>query len=513
MERPQRAGPLTSTRVAAAVLSVALHLGFVALVLRAGGPGDGFRETDAPAAAWVALESHRKVRTGRVARANPVPGTPETAPPEAPEPSYLEPPVVPVPELVIPEPDADEPRLARIAEQDTVSRPPDADHVPPAIVMPEAEAAALLRQVEAAATDLPDAPRGRIAWQQDGRHYSAEFVPGTAHDSIEPDRVHVEISTEQQGRLLRTIISLRRLPFSHFAQVIDKWDPMVQLHDDEVVGRMHVNSRFRVLHDAQAVPRLHGKVTTSAGGYTVERRGRREDFDMFPDGVETGSRPIPFSGQGWSFDPSGGDADARVHELVDDTRIRFLGEDGYAWCEGRCGGWRTEPAPGAQVVYFIAAPRAIVTVQGLVSGKFLVHSPRRIVIEGDLTYARDPRVDPQSGDLLGLVSDLDIEIAPPSRTGHGDLHVQAALFAGRRVVVSDAEERRSATLHVLGSLAARSLSESEPRYATRVVYDRRFERLRPPGFPSTNRFAADAWDRQWHEVPERSVSAGHERQP
>jgi len=146
-------------------------------------------------------------------------------------------------------------------------------------------------------------------------------------------------------------------------------------------------------------------------------------------------------------------------------------------------------------------------VQGVVAGRVLVFSPERIVVEGNLTYANDPRDVPDSGDYLGLVCDRDIEVAPPRVTGPGDVHIQAALFARRRFVVADFEHPRSGTLRIYGSLAAGSVTATEPRYAMKVEYDRRFEQVRPPGFPSTNRFAVEDWDGRWTEVPERSASA------
>ena len=56
---------------------------------------------------------------------------------------------------------------------------------------------------------------------------------------------------------------------------------------------------------------------------------------------------------------------------------------------------------------------------------------------------------------------------------------------------------RSATLRIYGSLAAGTITATEPRYATKIDYDSRFERQRPPGFPSTNRYEVAAWDGQW----------------
>jgi hypothetical protein len=281
---------------------------------------------------------------------------------------------------------------------------------------------------------------------------------------------------------------------------------MVQLHDDEITGRMHINSRFNVLYDAQAAPRLLGKVTTAAGGFNLERRGRRPDADIFQDGIETSARPIPFSEQGWSVEQARQDGDARVHGLADDTHIRFLADGGYLWRDHKSGFWQHAAPPAGHAMHFIASRGATVYVKGVVSGQFLVYSPDRIVVEGDITYSRDPHGAPDSNDFLGLVCDRNIEVAPTHVTGRGDLHIQAALFARRRLVVKNASHSRPATLYIFGSLAAGTLSESEPRYAMKLEYDSRFERLRPPGFPSMNRFVTEDWDRQWTDVPERPVS-------
>jgi len=53
--------------------------------------------------------------------------------------------------------------------------------------------------------------------------------------------------------------------------------------------------------------------------------------------------------------------------------------------------------------------------------------------------------------------------------------------------------------------AGRTLTATEPRYATKIEYDDRFERARPPGFPSTNRYEAAAWDGQWTTAPTPSL--------
>ena len=200
------------------------------------------------------------------------------------------------------------------------------------------------------------------------------------------------------------------------------------------------------------------------------------------------------------------DLNPRVHKLAHDTDIRFYADGSYSWHDRKSGASRITMSGSEQPVYFIAARGATLYVKGVAAGKFLIYSPHRIVLEGSLTYAHDPRIVPDSGDYLGLVCDGDIEVAPPDVTGPGDVIIHAAIFARHRFVVTDSDQPSSATLRIYGSLAAGSLTASEPRYATLVEYDRRFEQLRPPGFPSTNRFAAEDWDGRWTEVPEQSTS-------
>jgi hypothetical protein len=378
------------------------------------------------------------------------------------------------------------------------------------IRMPEPRVSELLQQLERLAERLAAQPRASASWERDGTRYEVEFVREAAPTDTALDRVVADVVADEQGRRMRTRLTLKRLPFSGFAKVIDRWDPMVQLHDDEVVGRTHINSRFNLLHDSQATPRLLGKVSTAASGFNLQSTSGRRGSEVFRRGVETGAGRIVLTEQAHAFAWAEQESGSRVHRLAGDTRIRFHADGRYSWHQRDSNAVLEDQAAQGQPVYFIAAPGAAVSVQGVVAGMFLVYSPRRIVIEGSLAYAQDPRVDADSNDYLGLVCDRDIEVAPPRVTGPGDLQIDAALYAKRRFVVTDIDHWRSATLRIYGSLAAGSLTASEPRYATRIEYDPRFERKRPPGFPSTKRFAADDWAGEWTEepVPLESLAQG-----
>jgi hypothetical protein len=131
----------------------------------------------------------------------------------------------------------------------------------------------------------------------------------------------------------------------------------------------------------------------------------------------------------------------------------------------------------------------------------LVFSPRRIVITGNLVYATDPEATSGGENYLGLVSSRTVEIADPSVTGPGDLHIHGAIYARRVFRVRNYSHRGNATLHIYGSLTAGSLSATEPRYATRIRFDPRLESRRPPGFPVTDRYELESWDGAWTVEP------------
>ena len=525
-----------SLRMVAGSLSAMLHAGVFLLVAFSGGRQDGLEDDDTPVARLVMLQSPRSDhRTGIQSALLERPPVPVTVRRQLTV-QDVQSPSLPLPDLELDaDPaigqddgvdeaevsDADEAVDADASnEADEAAVSPLVEIVAPddivvgavdplsMLVMPQRKASSLMQRIEhLARKKLKDKQRATVTWKQHGRQYHAQFVVERDPSGVELDRVVAEVSAEDRGRQLQTRIKLKRASFSQFTQIIDAWDPMVQLHDDEVVGRMHINSRFNVLSDSQARPALLGKVSTAAGSVNMESVGQRKDSDVFLEGIQTGAERISLD----QVDPleyALRDANARRHEFATDARIRFLADGSYWWGGIRSDSLQYRSEPSDQPIYFIAGRGATLYVHGVVAGKVLVYSPHKVVIEGSLTYARDPRKDPHSGDYLGLVCNRDIEVASPRVTGPGDVDIHAALFAKRRFVVMEFEHTSPATLRIYGSLAAGTVTASEPRYAMRIEHDRRFEQLRPPGFPAMNRFAVEDWDRQWTEVPVRVSSDG-----
>lgn len=343
-------------------------------------------------------------------------------------------------------------------------------------------------------------PGARLSWQDGGRRYQAQFERQPAQSSMDLERVAVRVTTEHEGRALTTRMQLKRLAFSHFTKLVDHWDENVQLHDDRIDGRFHSNSKILLGWDRNVAPRFFGKVSTSDGYAFSERTFSRMRREIFSGGIETRAPRIEMSRYrpAWGNDVAQGRA--RRHQFATDTRVIFYGDGTYGWRALEDGAVERRTTVGEKPLLLLGPADGDIQVSGSLRGTVLVYAPRRIVVVGSLRYARDVRAEPDAGDYLGLVSDGDVEVASAAVTGPGDLEIEAAIYARREFAVRDYTTAGPATLTILGSVSAGSVTATEPRFATHFEFDRRFERLRPPGFPETNRFELDDWNGQWTQV-------------
>lgn len=339
-----------------------------------------------------------------------------------------------------------------------------------------------------------------FSWQHKGQTYVAKFSHLPASNDMELDQVIVEVRTEQDGQSLQTQMRMKKLAFSNFAQFVHRWDPEVKMHKDELDGRFHSNSQILLDFDRQARPVFHGKVTTASYRVNFEKTARRKTrSDIFRGGLETGVKRIHMPRPQMEFANDAGNLDSHSVSFSDDTRLVFEETGDIVWQQlaasdtadidnGRI-------PPSAKPIYLLADEGVTLYVSGRVKGKAMVYSPQRIVVEDDLTY-----VSLDAGDVLGLVSGRDIVIAKQKFTGPGDLDIHASIYARRRFLVRDYGKPHTGTLNILGSVSAGSFSATQPRYATKISFDKRFEKLRPPGFPLTDTYEVASANQAWSAV-------------
>lgn len=371
--------------------------------------------------------------------------------------------------------------------------------VPRRLPVPEAEQRMLEDRVERWARNLDRVAQRESpqSWEHDGVAYTAEFTALPVDGDMGVERVAIKVSTEADGDRMSTELRMVRLAFSSFAHFIDRWDPNVQMHDDLIEGRFHSNSEIALSSSRSATPIFLGKVTTASHSINTSnsrRRVRRDD--VFLGGLETGVGRIALA-RGFESMLEEASVSDRAHRFEEDTRITFYADGSYGWTPVESGQTeQRQPLPRGSA-YLVAAPKAQLHVRGVVNGAVLVYSPERIVIEGDLIYALDAEMRSDPADFIGLVSDKSVEIAPPDITGPGDLTVNASIYAKRRFIVSRYRTRQDATLLIYGSLAAGSVSATEPRFSMKIHYDPRLRNVRPPSFPTTDRYELEPWEAEW----------------
>jgi len=373
--------------------------------------------------------------------------------------------------------------------------------IQPEAPVPDTEQVMLTKSVQQMAQKLLDTnmTNTELTWQQDGQQYSARVMRQPAADSTGLEQVIAEIMTNKDGKRLKTRLSLKRLAFSHFTQLVNHWDPSIMLHDDVIDGRFHSNTEIGLAFSGGIEPRFFGKVTTSASSMTYDNFGlRKRSKNIFQGGLETRTERVTLPRDMPDVVNGGEDHERRI--FTEDTRIIFNSDGSFVWRLANGNGPLQRADTSDKPRYLIGEKGAKLFVRGTVCGIFTVYSPTDIEIEGDITYSQDPRDTVISRDFLALISGRDIRVAGTEITGTGDLHIHAALFARRIFRIESVDRGKVGRLMILGSLTAGTILETEPRYATKLDYDKRFEYLRPASFPMTRRYEVDSWDQGWEEV-------------
>ena len=337
-------------------------------------------------------------------------------------------------------------------------------------------------------------PRETQKWQQGDYQYNATFEKRTAENDMDTDEVLIEIATNRDGKKLTTSLRLKKMAFSNFAQFINHWDSSISIHDDEMNGRFHSNTRINLLASRNAAPLFHGKVTTAS--YFVDITGGKTKKDIFLAGIETGVKRIEMPKPRTLFQEVQSIKSINSRVVEQDSRIVFTHDGHYLVQPRKLTSVMQRYPIGDRPLYILAAPRVSLWLSGTVNGAVAVYSPERIVIEGSLEYLSIESID-QGGDFLGLISGRSVVVANRKVVPEGDLNIQAAIYAKNRFQVKQIGGRQAGTLNIYGSLSVGTITATEPRYATNIVFDTRLENSRPPGFPLTDRYELVAQKHHW----------------
>lgn len=265
---------------------------------------------------------------------------------------------------------------------------------------------------------------------------------------------------------------------------------------DTVTGPMHVEGTLKTYGQ----PVFQGKVTTKTG---LTKSGSPAK-PLFNGGYETGvSIPLPTT----AFSSLDSVASNGGHKQTGaDLYLRFLPNGDVLW--------KTSPTGAeTQVALTTFAPNGIIEVdkaniyiQGTVSGKVSLVANRssgtaggRVFIQNDLVYDADPRIDPSSTDMLGIISKGDIQIMDNGATS---FNVMASMYSeGGGMSVENGTSRPAGVLTVVGGMIVKNLYATSngasgtlrKGYNLSLQYDQRFLTDNPPNFPTTSNYEILSW--------------------
>ncbi len=155
-----------------------------------------------------------------------------------------------------------------------------------------------------------------------------------------------------------------------------------------------------------------------------------------------------------------------------------------------------------------------VFVKGTVNGQATLFATKKgsssagkIHIEDDVVYNKDPRTDPTSTDLLGMVAEQNVQLDYDA--SRGDVNIDASMYSqnGGLVVQNYSSYPSAYKMNILGGVIGQNV-EATATYAWDPVkkqyvpthgysyvhkYDERFAKMVPPYFPKTKYFKVVSW--------------------
>jgi hypothetical protein len=293
------------------------------------------------------------------------------------------------------------------------------------------------------------------------------------------------------------IVTLRPSNFAKFALYAGTSAAAVYwATGDSAFGPVHVQGKLKT----HGTPYFGGKVTTMNGVDSTSWSGH----PIFNAGVESGVN-IPLN-KNYQRLRDKAAAGGKLFTGNGDLFLKFKG-DSVSWRRG--GNPDTTSllstfAPNGAIV--LNNSNGVLHVEGTVKGRYTVgsldtqsSSRGKIMIDNDIRYATDPRVNPASTDMLGIVAHNSITIKDNSATSGPNFTVMAALFSySSTVQVENYNTRPLGILWTLGGWTVQDLAATTNSSITRglsvnIRFDERFRTSSPPYFPTTNAYEILAW--------------------
>jgi Tfp pilus assembly protein PilX len=269
---------------------------------------------------------------------------------------------------------------------------------------------------------------------------------------------------------------------------------------DEFFGPLHTNDQMHIYGS----PKFHEEASSNAATIDYYNGGPPSDNPQFDGGLTLNASRIPLptntsmilnkANESGGLKLTGNPVDIKF--LVDGSGNRSLSVS----ING--GAYNTMAYPSNGVIYV----QGLAQVEGKVKGQVTIGSNGDIRIMDNIIYDTDPRTDPTSTDLLGLVSDANVIMwNSTANLDTADETVMAAIMAlntswtaqsynsgsprGKLIVYGGIIQKQRGAVGTFDSSSGAIVTGYEKAYS----YDPRLMDNPPPAFPTTGQVEKVAW--------------------
>lgn len=347
---------------------------------------------------------------------------------------------------------------------------------------------------------------------------------GTYTVSIDPDddnpanflnRYRI-ISTGTVEGITQTLINeLQTDSYARFAYFTDtehfRWYgwfrvPVWFIGGDSIEGSTQTNSHFHI----KGNPTFKGQVESSDdfitffnNGYYIDSSSPSNpplDVPDFQQGIILGVEPIDMPSKALDLRTAAVQGGLR---LSGPTTV-VLNCDGTMNVTNANQNWNNQnmtlPTNGALFV-----EGGNLTVSGNLNGQLTMGTNRNVVIANNITYCDDPKVNPLSDDMLGIIAEKDVVI---SKNAPNNVQVYASIMAlGNSFMVENWwQAPPKGTLTTYGGIIQRergpvgtfsgSTGQKLSGYTKDYHYDTRLVNSPPPFYPTTGDYISLSWKEQ-----------------
>ena len=289
-------------------------------------------------------------------------------------------------------------------------------------------------------------------------------------------------------------VLLRASKFSKFAYYSQVEGNIWWTNNDTVWGPFHTQDYLR----AYRHPVFHGKVTNKKS--VKYYSSKKKDKPRFRGGYENGidlPRPTTVLSDLYTEANSGGsvfDGPSNVYLTFKNDSISYK----FSPSDPETTVLASNFAPNG-IIY---AKGANLRIKGVVKGAYTVVSEQRVYLDDDIVYETDPRNDPTTSDILGIIAKNEVFITDNTQN-HSDINVHASIYSIDKGFGAENYSSRppSGTINLLGGMiqyqrqavGTFGYGGIQSGFKKRYRYDDRFMKIAPPFYPGTGIFEILSW--------------------